>query len=39
MINFGWTIEEYNNADYYDFMEILSAKEVKDRVVDPMSLL
>jgi len=39
IINFGWTIDDYENADYYSLLEILNAKEMKDRAVDPMSLL
>ncbi|MDN5269526.1 MAG: hypothetical protein [Bacteriophage sp.] len=36
---YGWTLEEYYETDFYDLMNILGAKEVKDRPVDPMSLL
>ncbi len=39
LINLGWTIDEYEDADYYRLNEILSAKEPQDRVVDPMSFL
>jgi hypothetical protein len=39
LLNLGWTIDEYENADYYRLNEILSAKEPQDRVVDPMSFL
>jgi hypothetical protein len=39
LINFGWTIDECNDTDYYELMSIMSAKEAEDRVVDPLSLL
>ncbi|EHJ57176.1 hypothetical protein Javan648_0013 [Streptococcus phage Javan648] len=39
MINFGWTLDEYNNTDYYELLTILKAKEVDERESDPMSLL
>ncbi|WP_431462447.1 hypothetical protein [Streptococcus uberis] len=39
ILNFGWTIDDYENADYYKLLEVLNAKEAKDRVVDPMLLL
>jgi hypothetical protein len=39
LINFGWTIDEYEEADYYRLGEIMAAKEQQDRAVDPMSFL
>jgi hypothetical protein len=39
LINFGWTLDEYEDADYYRLNEVLAAKEVKDRAVDPMAFI
>ena len=39
LINFGWTLDEYESADYYRLNEVLAAKEAKDRVVDPMAFI
>lgn len=39
MLNFGWTLEEYDNADHFELLEVLNAKEEKDRKVDPMTLV
>ena len=34
---FGWSIETFDNADYYRFNQIMAAKEQKERAVDPLS--
>lgn len=34
-----WTAKEYDEADYYRLNEILSAKEINERIVDPLTLL
>jgi hypothetical protein len=39
LINFGWTLDEYEDADYYRLNEVLAAKEAKDRAVDPMAFI
>lgn len=38
LLNFGWTIEQYEDADFYRLNEIMLAKEKKDRVVDASTL-
>lgn len=35
----GWTMGQYEDADFYRLNEILSSKEPEQRVVDPSSLL
>ena len=39
LINLGWTLDEYEDADYYRLNEVLAAKEAKDRAVDPMAFI
>ncbi|BAP85954.1 hypothetical protein LOOC260_114180 [Paucilactobacillus hokkaidonensis JCM 18461] len=39
LLNMHWTLDQYEQADYFALNEILSAKDKKDRVVDPMSLI
>lgn len=39
LMNFGWTLDDYENADFFRLMEVMTAKEVEDRPVDPMTLL
>lgn len=39
LLNLHILPDDYWEADYYNFNRALSAKEEKDRVVDPMSLL
>ncbi|MCS4488375.1 hypothetical protein [Streptococcus sciuri] len=39
LMTFGWTLEEYENADYFRLMEVMTAKEAKDRPVDPLTFL
>lgn len=39
LLNLHWTLEQYDNADFYDLQRVLNAKEEKDRTVDPLSLL
>lgn len=34
-----WSVQEYDDADYYRLREILNAKEPNDREVDPRELV
>jgi len=36
ILNWHWTMEQYEEADYYRMFEILNAKEEKERDVDPI---
>ncbi|PWT40935.1 hypothetical protein DKZ34_04475 [Limosilactobacillus reuteri] len=36
---FGWSIETFDNADYYRFNQIMAAKEKKERAVDPLTAI
>ncbi len=33
-----WGLDEFFDTDYYELIEVMSAKEKKDRVQDPMNL-
>ncbi|MEE6650634.1 hypothetical protein [Limosilactobacillus pontis] len=35
--NLHWSIEQYDNADYYELSRILQAKDRKNRPVDPLT--
>lgn len=35
----GYTLRDYDDEDFFEMQEVLSAKERKDRVQDPASLL
>lgn len=39
LLNFGWTIDEIDEADYFELLDIMSAKDEEDQEVDPMTLL
>lgn len=39
LLNFGWTIDEIDEADYFELLDIMSAKDEEDQEVDPMSLV
>jgi hypothetical protein len=39
LIFLHWNLDDYEEADYYRLNEVLSAKEEKDRPIDPLSLL
>lgn len=39
LLNLHWTLEQYDNADFYDLQRVLNAKEEKDREVNPLDLL
>ena len=32
---FHWSMQDYDDADYYELLEMMSARETKDRPVDP----
>jgi hypothetical protein len=32
---FHWSMQAYDDADYYEMMEMMSSRETKDRPVDP----
>lgn len=36
---FGWSIETFDNADYYRYNEIMKAKEHKERPADPLTAI
>lgn len=36
---FGWSIETFDNADYYRFNEIMAAKDKDERAVDPLTAI
>ncbi|MCT3189196.1 hypothetical protein EFO75_07510 [Limosilactobacillus reuteri] len=36
---FGWSIETFDNADYYRYNEIMKAKEHKERPADPLAAI
>lgn len=33
----GWTVADFDTTDYYRLMQILGAREAKDRPVDPVA--
>lgn len=39
IVYFHWTMQDFDNADHYELLETLSAKEKKDRVVDPLAFV
>lgn len=39
IVNLHWDLVTYDEADYFELNDILSAKEPKDREVDPLSLI
>jgi hypothetical protein len=39
LTNLHWTLEQYEDADYFRLNEVLSAKEEEDMPVDPLSLI
>ena len=39
LMNLHWTLDDYENADFYKLQRVLNAKEEKDREIDPLSLL
>lgn len=39
MIQFHWTIDQYENADYYRLGEVMSAKARDDRAIDPLQFV
>ncbi len=36
-MNLHWSIEQFDNADYYELSRILQAKERSERAVDPLT--
>lgn len=36
---FGWSIDTFENTDYYRMNEIMSAKDTSERPVDPLSAM
>lgn len=39
LVNLHWTLEQYENADFYDLQRVLNAKGKDNRQVDPLSLI
>lgn len=39
LVNLHWTLDQYENADFYDLQRVLGAKDKDNRVVDPLSLI
>jgi hypothetical protein len=39
IINLHWDLNTYDEADYYELNDILSAKKPEEREVDPLSLI
>jgi hypothetical protein len=37
--NLHWSIEQFDNADYYELARILRAKDRKDRPADPTTAI
>lgn len=37
--NFGWSIDTFDETDYYRMSEVMSAKGQNNRAVDPLSAL
>ncbi|WP_260302551.1 hypothetical protein [Schleiferilactobacillus harbinensis] len=35
VIYFHWSLKDFDDADYYEMLEMMSAKDKKDRIVDP----
>lgn len=35
VIYFHWSIQDFDDADYFEMLEMMSARETKDRPVDP----
>lgn len=38
LMNLHWSLDQFYDTDYFELMEVLNAKEEKDRLVDPLSL-
>ena len=32
---FHWSMQDFDDADYFEMLEMMSAKDKKDRIVDP----
>jgi hypothetical protein len=39
LLNLHWSIEQFDEANFYRLNEILAAKEPEERPVDPLTLL
>ncbi|WP_162855576.1 hypothetical protein [Furfurilactobacillus milii] len=39
MVNLHWTSQQFYDADYYELMALLGAKEKDKRIADPMDLM
>ena len=35
VVYFHWSLKDFDEADYYEMLEMMSAKDKKDRIVDP----
>jgi len=38
-VNLHWDLDAYDNTDYFRMMELMNAKEKKDRDIDPADML
>lgn len=39
LMNMHWTADQFDDTDYYRLMQIVGAKDPKDREVDPLALM
>lgn len=35
VVYFHWSLNDFDDADYYEMLEMMSAKDKKDRLIDP----
>lgn len=35
---FGWTLEQYDETDFFELNEVMASKERDERVQDPLSI-